>query len=213
MGQAERNVHLYTSDWSNPVIVTNNDVGPIIPGVGVYKFISNAREIISYLKADIKLEPAYPDWIINTDTDRQLKEVITWSVTTRPAQMGGSPDPNRSSGVKEIKPRPRTNISAEDKTYELGGQLFDAFFYFVIWAQTAARAELLTDWFQNVFMANYASLLGSPQVHFYERSQDKELLKLNNLLQTRTLVYYAQLAENYAIEKHNIQRDNLKTKL
>lgn len=199
-------------DRDEPDIHINFKNNLFLEGVSIYTFIKRVRETLSYVNSDLLFEPAYPDWIINHSAEvKQFKPAITWEVRSMmPAQLGGSPDPSSRVGTKEIKPRLRVEVESGEKTYRVLGQMFDCFIDFVVWDSTAARAEQNAQWFQTSFMSNFSGLFGSPQVHFYQRSQDKELLKINNLLQTRTLTYYAQLAENYAVEAEKIQEIKLK---
>jgi hypothetical protein len=138
----------------------------------------------------------------------RFRKTITWDVFhMSPHRLGGKAQPDAASGVREVKPRLRREIVYSDGTqYELLSQLFQAFIRFDIWALTAQEAEELAYWFQLDFMGHYGQHLGSPHVRFYERKRDYELIKINNKLQTRTLIYYVQLEENTVKPVDLIQR-------
>ncbi|MGD9697430.1 hypothetical protein [Acinetobacter sp.] len=113
-----------------------------------------------------------------------------------PQQLGGKSRPEAAGGTREVKPRLRTTLKESDGTeYALYGQMFQAYVQFDIWALTGRAAEDLAYWFQHDFMAHYGHILGSSEVRFYERIRDRDLIKINNKLQTRSLVYYILLDE------------------
>lgn len=209
-GDPIRYILLYDELNTDPDVRINHESNLFLPGIGVYTFIDNLREVLKYVKPDLPLEPAYPDWIINSETDKELIDVITWNVDLQPAKLGGTPKPGSATGTREIKARLRTEVQSSNKSYQVFGQMFDAFFHFTLWSQTAAKVEQNAEWFQFSFMPHYGNLLGSDQYWFHERKQDKELLKINNLLQTRTLTYYVKLAVNSAVETEKIQEIKLK---
>jgi len=205
-----RNILIYDGPNDAPEVNINYESNLFFQGVDVYRYIQGMSEVLSYVDSDLTLEPSYPEWVINYETDKEFKSAITWEVSVMPASLGGSVKPGSSSGTKENKPRLRDEIESRDKVYQIFGQKFDAFFSFTIWSQSASEAEKIAQWFQFSFMPHYGSLLGAEQYHFHERKQDKELLKVNNLLQTRTLTYYVMLCVNSAVETQKIQEVKIK---
>lgn len=203
---------LYSKPSGYPDIRINFKNNLFLPGASIYTFIKRLKQALGYLNPDIVMEPSYPDWVINhTNKVANFKSVITWEVRSMmPAQLGGSPSPGSNRGTKEIKPRYRQTVHSEDAEFQVMGQMFDCFMDFIIWDSTASKAETNAQWFQTSFMSNFAGIFGAGTIYFHSRSQDKELLKVNNLLQTRTLTYYVQLAENYAVETKKIQEIKLK---
>ena len=203
---------LYSQPANEPDIRINFKNNLFLPGASVYTFIKKLGQALGYLNPDIIVEPSYPDWVINyNDKVKKFDSVITWEVKSMmPAQLGGAPAPGSGRGTKEIKPRYRQTVQSEDADFQVMGQMFDCFIDFIVWDTTASKAETNAQWFQTSFMSNFAGIFGAGTVYFYSRSQDRELLKVNNLLQTRTLTYYVQLAENYAVETKKIQEVKLK---
>ena len=114
-----------------------------------------------------------------------------------PHVLGGKALPNPSSGTRETKPRLRKEIvSRNGQHFMLSGQMLQTFLKFDIWALTGKEAEVTANWFQHNLMAHYSHQFGSPHCAFYERSRDQELRRINNQLQTRSLLFYVQLEEN-----------------
>jgi len=179
------------------------------PGVSLLDFIGNLSQALAIIAPDIDFYPAYPETVTFYDdyADR-FRTTITWDVDhMSPHQLGGRARPNAHSGTREVKPRLRREVVYNDGTqYELLSQLLQAFIKFDIWALTGEEAERTAYWFQLDFMAHYGHVLGSPHVYFYERLRDRELLRINNRLQTRSLVYYVQLQENTVKPVDLIQR-------
>jgi len=179
------------------------------PSVSLLDFIGNLSQALEILAPDIDFYPAYPETVLfYEDKADRFRTTITWDVQhMSPHQLGGKARPNPDTGTREVKPRLRREVIYNDGTqYELLSQLFQAFIKFDIWALTGEEAERIAYWFQLDFMAHYGHVLGSPHVRFYERVRDLELLKINNRLQTRSLVYYVQLQENTVKPVDLIQR-------
>jgi len=170
------------------------------------KFLRGALKTITPVDAQILLEPAFPDYIINGDITQLPNPVITWTVDSMsPANLNGKPKKNAESGVREVVPRLRATPEIDGVTYEVRGQTMQAWIRFDVWTTKASEAERVTDWFRRYFMEHYAPKSGVSVHWFSERLTDKQVSQINNKLHVRSLMYFVQLEETTAVRMDKIQ--------
>jgi len=189
---------------SHPIIGTES-----YTGINLMQFIANVNTALQVVVPGVIFEAAYPDTVMHyQEHSDRFKTTITWDVEhMSPQQLGGKSRPDAHSGTREVKPRLRNITNEPDgKIYQHFEQMLQAFIRFDIWALTAREAEDLAQWFVFDFMAHYTKVFGSQEVRFYERKRDTELWKINNKLQTRSLVYYVLLQHSTVKQSDVIER-------
>jgi len=179
-----------------------------LAGIDLYGFIANMERTLHVARPGLRFDPAYPEYLsekLPPDGARRFENAVTWDVANMVPANTGKPNRNPDSGdFREAKPRLRSTevFDEEGNRWKLKIQNLFAWLRFDVWAHTAYEAEEIAQWLFT-FMQTYGGRFGSQQVRFSQRLRDRELLKINNKLQTRTLEYTV-LLEEYTASKHDL---------
>jgi hypothetical protein len=181
-----------------PLTINNED---ITGNASPLLYIQRLEKVLHLLKPDIRFDAAYPAWVISKDPDFQVENGVVWSIDKMlPVNLGGKPKSNPESGTREVKPRLRKDVYLDDGTaLRVYAQRFTVFYRFDIFAKNPQEAEELTDWFQFAFMDHFGGLFGSHYTVFRQRLKDKEVDKLNQTFNVRSLEYTVDLERHTAI--------------
>jgi len=199
---------IYAPDYRETTLVPLTINGNPIRQAGLdtfIEFLKTALEIVSPEDATIQLHPAFPDHLIDAEP-REFTPTITWDVDSMaPAILGGKPAENPGVGTREVGKRLRHEVVYDGFLHQVYGQSIDAFLRFDIWAAQAADAERLASWFRQFFMEHIGTLAGASKLWFHSRSTDREISKINNKLQVRSLKFFVQFEELTAVRADRIQ--------
>jgi len=173
----------------------------IIGNAGPLQYIAKLEETIHILRPDLRFDAAYPEWVVNTDGTAQVENGIVWSINKMlPVNLGGKALSNPESGVREVKPRLRTDIMLDDGTaLRMLAQRFSVYYQFDIFAKSPTEAEDLADWFQFGFMDHFGGLFGSLYTVFRQRMKDKEVEKLNQTFNVKSIEYIVDIERYTAV--------------
>jgi len=173
----------------------------VVGNVGPLKYITELEKCLHLLKPNLRFDAAYPTWVTVKEDENKIENGIVWSINRMlPVNLGGKPAANPEVGTREVKPRLRNDIMLDDGTaLRVLAQRFTAFFQFDIFAKSPNEAEDLADWFQFAFMDHFGGLFGSHYTVFRQRTKDKEVEKLNQTFNVRSLEYAIDVEKYTAI--------------
>jgi len=206
-------ITLYRDGIEGIIMPFEVDNEPLSQGnVGPLKYITKMERALHLLKPDLNFDAAYPTWVTVQEDENLIENGIVWSINKMlPVNLGGKPQSNPDAGTREVKPRIRTDLFLEDGgAIRVSAQRFTVFFQFDIFAKSPNEAEELVDWFQFAFMDHFGGLFGSHYTVFRQRFKDKEVEKLNQNFNVRSLEYIVDIEKVTATLESTIDVINIK---
>lgn len=158
------------------------------------------------------LIPSTPEYKKTMENPTELfMDTITYDVTRQePGSVGGNKQP--FGGYKELIPRYREILRADDKSRTYHGQWFDNLVQFDLWTLTNFEAEDLALWFQRFMIVhrNFFKHMGLSEIHFWWRGRDDISSSIKNNLHLRTLVFFVRTEEISCEDDYNLQELQIK---